>query len=92
MSSEFYSSSLSRNLVRTGGVGYRENASLRLLLGKAEETAERVDYYRGEPTGFSAFPDFSRQTRMARSLLSAGRIRLTNPAVEKNPLSGPPSP
>jgi hypothetical protein len=83
MSSEFYSSSLSRNLVRTGGAGYRENASLRLLLGKAEETAERVDYYRG---------DFSRQTRMARSLLSAGRIRLTNPAVEKNPLSGPPSP
>ena len=55
MSSEFYSSSLSRNLVRTGGAGYRENASLRLLLGKAEETAERVDYYRGETTGFRPF-------------------------------------
>jgi len=58
MSSEFYSSSLSRNLVRTGGAGYRENASLRLLLGKAEETAERVDYYRGETTGFFGLSGF----------------------------------
>ncbi len=91
MSSDFYSSSLSRNLVRTGGAGYRENASLRVLLGKAEETAGRLDQDHREASGFSAFPDFSRQTRMARSLASAGRIRLTGPALplQTNPLSGP---
>lgn len=91
MSSDFYSSSLSRNLVRTGGAGYRENASLRLLLGAAEEKAVHLERARGEPIGFSAFPDFSLQTHMAQRLVSAGRIRLSKPALPfgENPLSGP---
>ncbi|MCL6708309.1 hypothetical protein M8R20_15015 [Pseudomonas sp. R2.Fl] len=37
MSSEFYLTNLSRNLVRVGTFGYRENVALRLLPGTAGE-------------------------------------------------------
>lgn len=91
MSSDFYSSSLSRNLVRTGGAGYRENVSLRFLLNAAEETAMRLD--RGAPIGFAAFPDFGLRTDFARSV-PAGRIRLSQGTLPfgKHPLAGPPLP
>lgn len=94
MSSDFYSSSLSRNLVRTGGLGYRENASLRLLLSAAEETAMRLDQDRGASSGFTAFPDFGLQPDMVRRTFYAGRIRLSKPTLPfgKLPLNGLPFP
>lgn len=91
MSSEFYSSSLSRNLVRTGGAGYRKTPRCVYSWAKPKKRLSAWTTIGGTDRLFG-LSDFSRQTRMARSLLSAGRIRLTNPAVEKNPLSGPPSP
>lgn len=90
MSSEFYPPSLSRNLVRTGGAGYRENVSLRLLLNAAEETAVRLD----RDACFAAFPDFGLHTDMVQKPVSAGRIRLSKPALSfgKHPLTGLPFP
>ena len=90
MSSEFYAPSLSLNLVRTGGAGYRENASLRLLLNAAEETAVRQD----RDTCFSVFPDFGVQTDVLKRAVPAGRIRLSNSTLSfgKHSLTGPPSP
>ncbi|TRA97418.1 MULTISPECIES: hypothetical protein [Rhizobium/Agrobacterium group] len=87
MSSEFYSPSLSRNLVRTGGAGYRENASLRLLLNAAEETAIRQD----RDAYFAAFPDFGVQTDVSKRSVPAGRIRLSKPTLSfgKQSLPGP---
>jgi hypothetical protein len=41
MSSDFYSSSLSRNLVRTGAFGYRENTAVRDALDGSEEVEMR---------------------------------------------------
>ncbi|MDZ7927391.1 MAG: hypothetical protein U5L46_10010 [Agrobacterium sp.] len=94
MSSDFYSSSLSRNLVSTGGLGYRENASLRLLLSAAEENAMRLSPDRDTSSGFVAFPDFGLQTDMVRRTFSAGRISLSKPAFSfgNHPLNGQPSP
>lgn len=90
MSSDFYSSSLSRNLVRTGGAGYRENASLHLLLGATESPTGRSEYL-GQPTGFSAFPDFRLYADKARKTVSTGRIRLGKPILSfgEHPLAGP---
>ncbi|MBB3656465.1 hypothetical protein FHX15_001693 [Rhizobium sp. BK650] len=59
MSSDFYSPSLSRNLIRTGAFAYRENIVLGIL-DRAEDAAAGLEDGHFEATGsFAAFPDFS---------------------------------
>ncbi len=65
MSSDFYSACLSRNLVRSGGLEYRENAAI--------ETDGRHDL---SVSNFTTFPDFSRKRKTG--VFEDGRIvRLT---------------
>lgn len=59
MSSDFYPSSLSRNLVRTGMLGYRENLALCALLMVDRPTQEPGFRNAGPEMDFAVFPDFS---------------------------------
>lgn len=92
MSSDFYPASLSRNLVRAGAFGYRENAALRLLLDAARNAVRRQDRDPGSAVNFMAFPDFGRKPETRPQVLSSGRFRLralTVTVLGKPPLAGP---
>lgn len=66
MSSDFYPSSLSRNLIRTGAFAYRENVALGIL-NRAEDAAGGQQSDRFESaSSFVAFPDFSRGPHTGR--------------------------
>ncbi|MCX8999608.1 hypothetical protein NOF55_21105 [Rhizobiaceae bacterium BDR2-2] len=91
MSSDFYPSSLSRNLVRTGAFGYRENAALHLLLSAAEDVARNAGHDRGSTVNFVAFPDFDRKAKTGPKVVSFGRTHLRTLALSrgKHPFTGP---
>lgn len=83
MSSDFYSSSLSRNLVSTGGLGYRENVSLLYVPGGSDSAG--------------AFERGTRATTNFLAM-SAGRDAVTEPlsdfrslaiSVGRHPFVGP---
>ncbi|QWW66178.1 hypothetical protein [Rhizobium sp. WYJ-E13] len=57
MSSDFYPPSLSRNLIRTGAFGYRENVALGIL-DRAEAAGRQGDRFEAAES-FVAFPNFS---------------------------------
>jgi hypothetical protein len=59
MSSDFYPPSLSRNLIRTGAAGYRENVALGILDRAEVAAAGRPGQSFGSSGTFAAFPDFS---------------------------------
>lgn len=86
MSSDFYPSSLSRNLIRTGAFGYRENVALGIL-NRAEDAASgRQDQRFEAAVSFVAFPDFSRgpetgQGTNALRIHSLGQLRLATLAA-----------
>lgn len=100
MSSNLYPASLSRNLVRTGAFGYRENVALGLLA--IAETLSGDEGQRLDAVGsFLAFPDFSRRGDVSSGLSemtsgdmrarSLGRPRLSPSAasLDKHSLIGP---
>lgn len=76
MSSDFYHASLSRNLIRTGAFGYRENAGPHILLNIADEVALLADDGRASLKDFTAFPDFGRKGQAGSPAISLGRQRL----------------
>ena len=65
MSSDFYPPSLSRNLIRTGAFGYRENVALGIL-DRAEAAAGRQGDRFEAVESFVAFPNFSRGPETGR--------------------------
>lgn len=72
MSSDFYSACLSRNLVRSGGLEYRENAAIPLLYNAIEADG----CHDLSVANFTSFPDFDRKRKT--SIFGYGRvIRLT---------------
>jgi hypothetical protein len=93
MSSDFYPSSLSRNLIRTGAFGYRENVALGIL-NRAEDAAARQRDQRFEAIGnFVAFPDFSRGPQAgrgtnARRIHSLGQLHVSTLAASLDKRSG----
>lgn len=93
MSSDFYPSSLSRNLIRTGAFAYRENVALGIL-NRAEDVAARQQRDSFEAVGsFVAFPDFSRGPQAGRGtntrrIHSLGKLRLSTLAASLDKRSG----
>lgn len=76
MSSDFYHPCLSRNLVRTGVSGYRENARFLFLLNAAED-AVRYETRHDRPTmSFVAFPDFDLGRRTGARTVSFEQCHL----------------
>lgn len=92
MSSDFYPSSLSRNLIRTGAFGYRENVALGIL-NRAEDAAVQQDQRLEDASNFVAFPDFSRGPEAghgtnALRIHSLGQLRLSTLAASLDERSG----
>ena len=93
MSSDFYPSSLSRNLIRTGAFAYRENVALGIL-DCATDTARNPGNLSEAIGSFVAFPDFSgeAQTRRGthrRRVYAAGQLPLSTLAAFLDERSGP---
>ena len=92
MSSDFYPSSLSRNLIRTGAFAYRENVALGIL-NRAEDAARQQCDRFAAVGSFAAFPDFSRGPQAgrgtnARPVHSLGQLRLSTLAASLDKRSG----
>jgi hypothetical protein len=96
MSSDFYPSSLSRNLIRTGAFGYRENVALGIL-NRAEDAAVQQDQRFEDTSNFLAFPDFSHGSetghgtnalRIHYPRQSQGQLRLSTLAASLDERSG----
>ncbi len=87
MSSDFYSSGLSRNLVRTGTADYRENAALHQSMATASRSTVNRHGDFSAHASFTAFPSFGLIADMTQKTVSAGRISLSKPALpfEINP-------
>jgi hypothetical protein len=88
MSSDSYPSNLSRNLVRTGTLGYRENLALCALLMVDRPTPGPGFRHAGPEMDFAVFPDFSGKAvgRLALSARRAGTYVLADSLEE--PFSG----
>lgn len=96
MSSDFYPSSLSRNLIRTGAFGYRENVVLGILNRAEKAAARQQDERLDAAVGFAAFPDFGRRSDTAEGtklvyVHSLGQSRLSTLAasLDERSITGP---
>lgn len=96
MSSDFYPSSLSRNLIRTGAFGYRENVVLGILIRAEKAAAGQKDQRLDAACGFAAFPDFGKGSDTAQGtsfvyVHSLGQPRLSTLAasLDERSITGP---
>ncbi|MBB4103680.1 hypothetical protein [Allorhizobium borbori] len=81
MSSDIYPSSLSRNLVRAGAYGYRENAVLGLFLTEVEGAGEEAGLGFASATTFVTYPDFGTMPTVRPTAVNFGRNHLSMQAV-----------